>query len=144
MLIEDKKDLLGASYTDWIRGLLSGLTTNWHELDYEIAVSKPLQPELLAEMPLEESGTNNQKKNIYCVLLCVQQLLKSQHGSPWMEYSPKMQWTNLSRENMRIIYICGTAMAGQIPLYTDRAAFTERSIAFNRPKNRVRWGHRDK
>lgn len=62
VLIEHKKDLLGTSYTNWIRGLLSGLTINWHELDYEIAASKPLQPELLTEIPLEESGTDNQQE----------------------------------------------------------------------------------
>lgn len=84
------------------------------------------------------------KKKRYRAILCVQQLLKSQHGSPWVESSPKMQWTSLSRENMRIIYICGTAMAGQIPLYTDWAAFTESSTVFNSPKSRVRWGRSDK
>lgn len=143
VLIEHKKDLLGTSYTDWIRGLLSGLTTNWHELDYKIAASKPLQAELLAEIPLEESSANNQKKKKN-VCYFVSNSLKSQHGSPWVESGPKMQWTNLSRENMRIIYICGTAMAGQIPLYTDWAAFTEKGIVSNCPKNRVRWGHSDK
>lgn len=75
VLIEHKKDLLGASYTDWIRGLLSGLTTNWHELDYPIAASKPPQPELLTEIPLKESGADNQqkkklKKNL-CITLCL-------------------------------------------------------------------------
>lgn len=53
VLIKHKKDLLGTSYTNWIRGLLSELTTNWHELDYEIAATKPLQPELLTEIPLK-------------------------------------------------------------------------------------------
>lgn len=62
VLIEHMKDLLGASYTNWIRGLLSGLTTNWHELDYEIAASKSLQLELLTEIPLEESSADNQQK----------------------------------------------------------------------------------
>lgn len=73
VLIEHKKDLLGASYTNWIRGLLSGLTTNWHELDYAIAASKPPQPELLTEIPLKESGADNQQKknNKLCVTLCL-------------------------------------------------------------------------
>lgn len=62
MLIEHMKDLLGANYTNWIRGLLSGLTTNWHELDYKIAFSKPLQPELLTEITSEESSADNQEK----------------------------------------------------------------------------------
>lgn len=142
VLIEHKKDLLGASHTNWIRGLLSSLTANWHELDYEIAAPKPLQPENTIRGKWDrQSGEEKKKKK---VLLWVQQLLKRQHRSCWVESSPKMQWTSLSRENMRIIYICGTAMAGQIPPYTDWAAFTERSRVFNRPKNRVRWGHRDK
>lgn len=62
VLIEHMKDLLGASYTNWIRGLLSGLTTNWQELDYKIAVWKAPQPNLLTEILFEENNVDNQEK----------------------------------------------------------------------------------